>query len=97
MLGYGVCIVSTWTNSVASSKMHKILMISLYFHYTLCMFRTVLVHHEEQLYKLYIVFGICQYVWSDVLVYTKYDVQLTNVDPEDGQIQSETCRAFNEK
>ena len=32
------------------------------------MFRTVLVHHQEQLYKLYIVFGICRcmpvpYVW----------------------------------
>ena len=27
------------------------------------MFRTVLVHHQEQLYKLCIVFGICRYVW----------------------------------
>ena len=27
----------------------------------LYMFRTVLVHHQEQLYKLYIAFGICQY------------------------------------
>ena len=27
------------------------------------MFRTLLVHHQEQLYKLYIAFGICRYVW----------------------------------
>ena len=26
------------------------------------MFRTVLVHHQEQLYKLYIAFGICRYM-----------------------------------
>ena len=29
----------------------------------LYVFRTVLAHHQEQLYKLYIAFGICQYVW----------------------------------
>ena len=29
--------------------------------------------------------------------YTKHDVQLINVVPEDGLIQSETCRAFNGK
>ena len=29
----------------------------------LYMFRTILVHHQEQLYKLYIAFGICRYVW----------------------------------
>ena len=33
----------------------------------------------------------------DVSAYTKYDVQLPNVAPEDGLIQSETCRAFNGK
>ena len=33
----------------------------------------------------------------DVLAYTKYDVQLKNFAPEDGLIQSETCRAFNGK
>ena len=27
----------------------------------LYMFRTVLVHHQEQLYKLYTAFGICRY------------------------------------
>ena len=26
------------------------------------MFRTILVHHQEQLYKLYIAFGICRYM-----------------------------------
>ena len=29
----------------------------------LYMFRTILVHHQEQLYKLYIAFGIRRYVW----------------------------------
>ena len=29
----------------------------------LYMFRTILVHHQEQLYKLYIVIGIWRYVW----------------------------------
>ena len=28
----------------------------------LYMFRTILVHHQEQLYKLYIAFGICRYM-----------------------------------
>ena len=39
--------------------MHKILVTILYFQYTLHMFRTALVHLREQLYKLYIAFGIC--------------------------------------
>ena len=29
------------------------------------MFRTILVHHQEQLYKLYIAFGISRYHTSD--------------------------------
>ena len=32
-----------------------------------------------------------------VPAYTKYDVQLIKVVPEDGIIQSETCRASNRK
>ena len=66
----------------------------------LYMFRTVLVHHQEQLYKLYITFGICRYHTSRCCVamaYTKCDVQLTEVAPDDGLIQSETCRASNGK
>ena len=74
----------------------------------LYMFRTVLVHHQEQLYKLYITFGICRYHTSgccvaiaiqqpDVSAYTKCDVQLIKVAPDDGLIQSETCRASNGK
>ena len=42
--------------------MQKILVIRLYYQYTLYMFRTVLVHHQEQLYKLYIAFGICRFM-----------------------------------
>ena len=52
--------------------------------------------------------GICRYhtpgccvaiatQQPDVPVYTKCDVQLTKVAPEDGIIQSETCRASNRK
>ena len=74
----------------------------------LYMFRTVLVHHQEQFYKLYIAFGICRYHTSgccvtiatqqpDVPAYTKCDVQLVKVAPDDGLILSETCRASNGK
>ena len=53
----------------------------------LYMFRTVLVHLQQQLYKLYIEFGICRYHKSDCCVaiakqqinlsaYVKCDVQL---------------------
>ena len=54
----------------------------------LYMFRTLLVHHQEQLYKLYI-----------ALVYagTIRLVQLVKVAPDDGLIQSETCTASNGK
>ena len=34
----------------------------------LYMFRTILVHHQEQLYKLYIGFGICRYDTSGCCV-----------------------------
>ena len=49
--------------------MHKILVIRLYFQYTLYVFRTVLVRHQEQLYKLYIAFGICRYMLIRLAVY----------------------------
>ena len=53
----------------------------------LYMFRAILVHLQEQLYKLYIAFGICRYhtcsccvdiatLQPHVSAYTKYDVQL---------------------
>ena len=74
----------------------------------LYIFRTVLVHLQEQLYELYITFGICRYhtsgccvdiatQQSDVPAYTKCDVQLIKVAPEDELIQSEICRASNGK
>ena len=77
----------------------------------LYMFRTVLVHHQEQIYKLYIAFGICRYHTSgccvaiatqqpDVLPYTGiYQMRCTayKVAHDDGLIQSETCRASNGK
>ena len=37
-------------------------------------------------------------IWyRHIPAYTKCDVQLINVVPDDGLIQSETCRAFNRK
>ena len=48
--------------------MHKILVIRLHIQYMLYVFRTVLVHLQEQLYKLYIVFGICRYHTSGCCV-----------------------------
>ena len=77
------------------------------------MFRTVSVHLQDQsFYKLYVAFGICP-VYADtsgccVAVATQQpDVlyrhipnttySLKNIAPEDGLIQSETCRAYIEK
>ena len=55
----------------------------------LYMFRTVLVHHQEQIHKLYIAFGIYRYhtcgccvaiaTYRHIPAYTKYDVQLTKL------------------
>ena len=42
--------------------MHKIPVIRLYFLLDAYMFWTILVHHQEQLYKLYIAFGMCRYM-----------------------------------
>ena len=89
--------------------MHKILVIRFYFQYMLYIFRTILVHHQEQLYKLYIAFGICRYmsirlaiVWphnSQTYGTGMYQMRCTayKVAPDDGLIQSETCRASNGK
>ena len=70
----------------------EFLWLDFIFHYMLYVFRTVLVHLQEQLYELYIALGICRYmpvpyVWllcgyshttarRVVPAYTKYDVQL---------------------
>ena len=43
--------------------MYEILVIKLCFPLDALHVRTILIHHQEQLYKLYIAFGICQYVW----------------------------------
>ena len=40
----------------------KFLWLDCIFHWMLYMFRTILVHHQEQLYKLYIAFGIWRYM-----------------------------------
>ena len=67
----------------------------------LYMFRTVLVHHQEQVYKLYIAFGICRYmpVYVNKSGTGIYQMRCTayKVAPDDGLIQSETCRASNGK
>ena len=56
------------------------------------MFRTILVHHQEQIYKLYIAFGICRYHTSGCCVAIAYKVA-----PEDELTEFETCRTVNEK
>ena len=62
----------------------------------LYMFQTLLVHHQEQLYKLYMVFGICRYHTCGIGIYqmprTAYKVA-----PDGGLIQSETCTTSNGK
>ena len=81
----------------------------------LYMFRTILVHHQEQLFISYtshlVYAGICRYVWlfcgyghttarRMVPAYTGiYQMRCAayKVAPDDGLIQSETCRASNEK
>ena len=40
------------------------LWLDFIFYYMLYVFRTILVHHQEQLYKLYIAFGICRYTYG---------------------------------
>ena len=53
----------------------------------LYMFRTMLDHHQEQLYKLYVVFGIGHTYGTGI-----YQMRCTayKVAPDDGLIQSET-------
>ena len=69
------------------------------------MFRTILVHHQEQLYKLYMAFGICRYMQMCGYNHTTarrigiYQMRCAayKVAPDDGLIYSETCRASNGK
>ena len=89
----------------------KFLWLDFIFYETLCMFRTILVHLQEQLYKLYIALDISRYHKSgccaaiatqqpDVPAYTGiYQIRCTayKVAPDDGLIQSETCRASHRK
>ena len=67
------------------------------------MFRTILVHHQEQLYKLYITFGIRRYDTSgccvaiatkqpDVPAYTKCDVQLINYVYSEGRREQQRAK-----
>ena len=59
--------------------MHKILVIRLYFPLdSLHDSDSVSPSSGATFYKLYIAFGVCQYVWllPDVLTYIKCDVQL---------------------
>ena len=63
--------------------MHKILVIRLHFPLdTLHVSDSVSPSSGATFYKLYIVFGICQYVWQQ---------------PDDGLTESETCRVSNGK
>ena len=63
------------------NKMHKIHVIRLYF----------------LLDALHVSDWLSATQQPDVSTYTKCDVQLIKVVPDDGLIQSETCRASNRK
>ena len=97
---FSVCI---WTN-----KMHRIIVIRLYFLLDAYMFRTILVHLQEQLFiscTSHLVYvGICRYVWLLCGYSQSYGTGICQmrctaykVVPEDGLIQSGTCRASNRK
>ena len=65
--------------------MHKILVIRLYFLLMLYMFRTILVHLQE---PIHVAIATQQpHVWyRHIPAYTKCDVQLIKVAPDDGLI-----------
>ena len=60
----------------------------------LYMFRTVLVHHQEQLFKLLFVYSHTTARRTGI-----YQMRCTayKVAPDDGLTQSDTCRASNGK
>ena len=60
------------------TKCTEFLWLDFIFYKRLYMFRIILVHLHEQLYKLYITFGIWRY-HTMVSAYTKCDVQLINL------------------
>ena len=66
--------------------MHKIVVIRLYFPLDVLHISDYICPFQEQIYKLYITFGICQ------IGCTAYKVAR-----DDGLIQSETCTASNRK
>ena len=93
-----------------TNKMHNCFEIRLYLQYTLYMFRTVSVHLQEQLFincMSYLVYaetsGCCVAIATqqpDLSAYTGiYQMRCTayKVAPDDGLIQSETCRASKGK
>ena len=64
------------------------------------MFRTILVHNQEQLLQAvhHLVYaGICRYHTSGCCVAVATQMPAYKFAPEDGLIQSETCRASNRK
>ena len=92
--------------------MHKILTIRLYFPLDALRVSEYISPSSEATFiscTSHLVYaGICRYVWllcgyshitarPMVPSYTKCDVQLINVVPEDGLIKSETCRGSNRK
>ena len=53
---YVACIILQYVYK--PTRCTEFLWLDFIFQYTLYMFRTILVHHQEQLYKLYITSGI---------------------------------------
>ena len=86
--------------------MHKILVIRLYFpldalhvsnYISLSSGATFISCTSYLVYAGTYVWLLCGYSHGMVSAYTKCDVQLIKVAPDDGLIQSETCRASNRK
>ena len=93
-----VCTVHHLTICIWTNKMHKILVIRIYFplgalHVSDCISSpsgaTFISRTSHLVYA-----GICRH---HIPAYTKCDVQLIKAVPDDGLTETETCRAFNGK
>ena len=77
--------------------MHKILVIRLYFPLNALHVSGCISPSSGAKFLSFTSYLVCANTSGCCKVITKYDVKLTNFAPEDGLMQSETCRAFNGK
>ena len=102
---YAPCIILQY--AYKPTRCTKFLWLDFILQYTLYMFRIVSVHLQEQLFiscTSHLVYaGICWYVWllccysNTTGIYQIRHTAYKKIAPEDGLIQSETCRAYIEK